>query len=124
MGHASINGEPVAPQGAPQIISRTAILILSGVLIGNSLHQDPFDGLSFCGFCAGITGMISFFALDLVAQRGRQRVVRNTLATVELTLAKRLRRQIECHGPTAPARCRRMLPIAESSYLTVASAWK
>jgi hypothetical protein len=124
MGHASINGKPVAPQRSPQIISRSAILILSGVLIGNALHQGPLDGLSFYGFCAGIMGIISFLGLDLVARRGRQRVVRKTLAAVDLMLSKRLRRQIECHGPTAPARRRRWLPIAESSYLTVTSAWK
>ena len=37
MGPSSINGKPVAPQRSPQVISRSAILILSGVLIGNSV---------------------------------------------------------------------------------------
>src|SRR5580765_6580101 len=115
MGHASINGKPVAPQRPPQIISRSAILILSGVLIGNSIHQGPLDGISFYGLCAGITGMLSFLGLDLAAQRGRQRVVRKTLAAVDSTLTTRLRRHIECQTPKAPKR-RRMLPVAESSY--------
>lgn len=123
MGSSTINGKPVAPQRSPQIISRSAILILSGVLIGNSIQQGPPEGLSFYGFCAGMTGIVSFLGLELVAQRGRQRVVRKTLAAVESTLTKRLRRHIEFHGPAAPAR-RRLLPIAESSYLTVTSAWK
>src|SRR5436853_3494988 len=113
MGHASINGKPVAPRRAPQVISRSAILILSGVLIGNSIHQGPLDGLSFYGFCAGITGMLSFLGLDLAAQRGRQRVVRKTLAAIDSTLTKRLRKQVEVQAPAVRAR-RRFLPLAES----------
>ena len=127
MGHASINGKPVAPQRSPQIISRSAILILSGVLIGTSIHRGPLDGISFYGFCAGITGLVSFIALDLVAQRGRQRVVRKTLAAVDSTLSQRLRRHVECQTPKAPLR-RRMLPAlvpsGESSYLPVTPAWR
>jgi|GEM_PF-5745983 len=123
MGPSSINGKPVAPQRSPQIISRSAILILSGVLIGNAIHQGPLDGLSFYGFCAGITGMISFLALDLAAQRGRQRIVRKTLAAVDSKLTKRLRMHVELQTPKVRPR-RRFLPVAESSYLTVTSAWK
>ena len=127
MGHASINGTLVAPRRSPQIISRSAILILSGVLIGNSIHQGPLDGISFYGFCTGITGLVSFIGLDLVAQRGRQRVVRKTLAAVDSTLAQRLRRHVECQTPKAPLR-RRMLPSlvpsGESSYLPVTPAWR
>jgi hypothetical protein len=127
MGHASINGKPVAPQRSTQVISRSAILILSGVLIGTSIHQGPFDGLSFYGLCTGITGMLSFMGLELVAQRGRQRVVRKTLAAVDSTLTKRLRRHVECQTPKAPLR-RRMLPSlipsGESSYLPVTPAWR
>lgn len=123
MGPSSINGKPVAPQRSPQVISRSAILILSGVLIGNAIHQGPLDGLSFYGFCAGITGMISFLALDLAAQRGRQRIVRKTLAAVDSRLTKRLRMHVELQTPKVRPR-RRFLPVAESSYLTVTSAWK
>ncbi len=127
MGHASINGKPVAPQRSPQVISRSAILILSGVLIGNSIHQGPLDGLSFYGFCAGMTGMVSFVGLDLAAQRGRQRVVRKTLAATDSTLTQRLRRHVECQIPAAPTRRRmlpRVLPPGESSYLPVTPAWR
>ena len=123
MGHASINGKPVGPQRSPQIISRSAILILSGVLIGNSIHQGPLDGISFYGFCAGIVGMVSFLGLELAAQRGRQRVVQKTLAAADSTLMKRLRHHVECQSPKAPTR-RRLLPACDSSYLTVTPAWK
>jgi hypothetical protein len=123
MAHASINGKPIAPQRSPQIISRSAILILSGVLIGNSIHQGPLDGISFSAFCAGIVGMVSFVGLELVAQRSGQRVVRKTLAAADSTLTKRLRRHVECQTPKAPTR-RRFLPACESSYLTVTTAWR
>jgi hypothetical protein len=127
MGHASINGKPVAPQRSPQMISRSAILILSGVLIGNAVHQGPLDGISFYGLCAGIAGLVSFLGLDLVAHRGRQRVVRKTLKAADSTLTQRLRRHVDCQTPQAPTR-RRMLPSlvpsGESSYLPVTPAWR
>jgi hypothetical protein len=122
MGDASINGKPVGPQRSPQIISRSAILILSGALIGNSIQQGPLDGVAFQAFCAGIVGLVSFLGLELVAQRGRQRVVRKTLAAADTILMKRLRRHVECQTPKAPTR-RRLLPFGEASYLTVAHAW-
>ena len=127
MRHVSINGKPLAQQRSPQVISRSAILILSGVLIGNSLHQGALDGIAFYGFCAGIVGMLSFLGLDLAAQRGRQRIVRKTLAAADSTLTQRLRRHVECHTPKAPTRSR-MLPLVlapgESSYLPVTPAWR
>jgi hypothetical protein len=127
MGHASINGKSVAPQRSTQVISRSAILILSGVLIGTSIHQGPFDGLSFYGLSAGITGMLSYLGLELVAQRGRQRVVRKTLAAIDSTLTQRLRRHVECQTPKAHTRGR-LLPLVlapgESSYLPVTPAWR
>jgi len=123
MGDASINGKPVGPRRSPQIISRSAILILSGALIGNSIHQGPLEGISFQAFCAGIVGFVSFLGLELVAQRGRQRVVRKTLAAADSMLTKRLRRHVESQTPMAPTR-RRLLPIGESSYLTVTQAGK
>ena len=127
MAQASINGKPVAPQRSPQIISRSAILILSGVLIGNSIHQGPLDDTSVHAFCAGIVGMVSFVGLELVAQRGRQRKVRKTLAAADSALMKRLRRHVECQTPKAPTRRRmlpRVLPPGESSYLPVTPAWR
>jgi len=127
MVQATINGKPVAPQRSPQIISRSAILILSGVLIGNAIHQGPLEGASYYGLCAGLTGLISFLGLELVAQRGSQRVVRRTLAAVDSTLTQRLRRHVECQTPKAPKRPRMLpslVPSGESSYLPVTPAWR
>ena len=86
-----------------------------------------YDGISFYGLCSGITGMVSFLGLELVAQRGRQQVVQKTLAAADSTLTKRLRRHVECQTPKAPTRSRLLppvLPPGESSYLPVTPAWR
>jgi hypothetical protein len=118
MRHVTINGRPVAPQQpARQVISRSAILILSGVLIGTTISQGPLTGTAFYGFCAGIIGMISFLALDLAAQKRQTRVVRKRLATANSKLTTRLHRHVT--QPGKPIRRRRPLPVGESSYLPV-----
>jgi len=122
MAQASINGKPVAPQRSPQVLSRSAILILSGVLIGSSIQQGPLDGVSFYSFCTGIVGMVSFVGLELVSQRGRQRSVRKTLAAADSTLTKRLRRQVECQSPRSCRVRPTALTEGESSYLPATPA--
>src|SRR5262245_57371987 len=117
MRHVTINGKPVGPQQpARQLISRSAILILSGILIGTTIAQGHMTGISFYGCCAGIIGMISFFALDVVAERRQSRVVRKRLAVANSTLTTRLRRHVTARLPR-PAYRRRPIPVEESSYL-------
>jgi hypothetical protein len=118
MRYVTINGKPVASSPAREVVSRSAILILSGVLIGNTVAQGPLTGVAFGGFCAGIVGMISFLALDLAARRRQNRIVRRTLAAADSTLAKRLRRHVACQSPNSPRR-RTSLVTMESSYLPV-----
>jgi hypothetical protein len=117
MRHVTINGKPIGPPPARQIISRSAILILSGVLIGTTVSQGHLTGVSLYGFCAGIIGMISFFALDLAAQKRQTRVIRRRLAAADSTLATRLHRHVTC--PPKPTQRRRSFPVGESSYLPV-----
>lgn len=121
MANVTINGKPVGPQPSDQVISRSAILILSGALIGTTITQGPLTGVSFCGFCAGIAGMISFFALDVLSHHRRNRAFRKTLAAVETTLSTRVRRHVTSQSITAP---KRVSPLSahETSYLPVTSA--
>ena len=122
MKHTSINGRPVRPPSSPQVVSRTAILILSSVLIGTSISQGNLMGGSFVTFAAGIIGMISFVALDQVAQRGRTRLVRRKLAACDSTLTRRLKRHVESQTmPAAHERHRPRRPL-EASYLPVTPA--
>ncbi len=118
MKHVTINGKPVGSRIDRQLISRSAILILSGVLIGSTVTQGQLTGIGFFGFCAGIIGMISFLALDLAARGRQKRIVRRTLAAADSTLTKRLRRHV---GSQSPVSRRRRTPVAtsESSYLPV-----
>jgi hypothetical protein len=119
MRHITINGRSVGQQQPTrQVISRSAILILSGVLIGTTVSQGHLTGLSLYGFCAGIIGMISFFALDLVAQKRQTRAVRRRLAAADSTLTTRLRRHVTPRTPK-PMQRRRLLPVGEASYLPV-----
>jgi hypothetical protein len=119
MRHVTINGRPVGPQQPTrQVISRSAILILSGILIGTTIAQGHMTGVSFYGFCAGIIGMISFFSLDVAAERRQSRVVRKRLAVANSTLTTRLRRHVTPRTPK-PTQRRRPLPVGEASYLPV-----
>jgi len=124
MKHASINGKPIRPQSPPQVVSRTAILILSGILIGTSISRESMSGTSFVAFAAGIVGLISFVALEQVAHRGRRRLVKKTLAACNSTLTRRLERHVQSqtapaiHGPR-----RRRSPL-DASYLPVTPAWR
>ncbi|HWL10047.1 MAG TPA: hypothetical protein VNQ76_16700 [Planctomicrobium sp.] len=50
------------------VISRTTILILSGVILSLSVVED-LDPFWFCAFSGGVVGLIAFIMLDLVAQK-------------------------------------------------------
>jgi hypothetical protein len=122
MKHASINGKPIRPQSPPQVVSRTAILILSGILIGTSITRESLSGASFVAFAAGIVGLISFVALEQVAHRGRRRLVKKTLAACNSTLTRRLERHVQ--SQTAPIHePRRRGSSFDASYLPVTPAW-
>jgi hypothetical protein len=121
MGHATINGKPIGPQPDSQVISRSAILILSGILIGTTYGHGGMSGLGFYRFCAGIIGVISFLGLELIANGRRKRMLRKTLAVADSTLKSRLLRHVSSQSPEAP-NSRRSPISAESSYLTVTMA--
>ncbi|HLJ11986.1 MAG TPA: hypothetical protein VKU82_12395 [Planctomycetaceae bacterium] len=123
MAPVTINGKPVGPQPGSEVVSRSAILILSGALIGSTISRPDLSGLSFYGFCAGIVGMISFCALDLASRQRRKQAVRKRLAAARLTLAGRIRRHLA--APAAePVHRRSPLPASETSYLPVTPGWR
>src|SRR5215471_3347906 len=120
MRPATINGKPVGQQPVRQVVSRSAILILSGVLLGTTLGQGELGHLSINRSAAGTIGLISFLALDLVAQRRQKAAVRKSvLESTDSTLVRRLRRHIAATAGHLPRR-----PRLDSSYLTVTRRWK
>jgi hypothetical protein len=120
MRNPTINGRPVGPHGSRNVISRSAILILSGVLIGTAIAQGDLTGVAFYRFVAGIIGLIGFYALDLAAKGRQTRIVRRRLAAADSVLTGRLRRHVVAND--VPPRCRARQSIGESSYLPVAGA--
>ena len=120
MRNSTINGGPVGQKSSGHVISRSAILILSGLLIGTAIAQGDLGGVAFYRLVAGIIGLIAFYALDLAAQRRQTRVVRKRLAAVDSVLTRRLRRHVLVNDVAAP--CRKPWSIGESSYLPVAGA--
>jgi len=119
MGQATINGKPIRPASSRQVVSRSAILILSGVLIGATIGQGEMAGLAYFRFCAGIIGLISYMGLELVAHGQRNRVLRKKLAAADSKLRSRLSRHLTSPSPKAP-KLVSAIPLAESSYLPVA----
>jgi hypothetical protein len=119
VSNVSINGQPVAPKRPVQLVSRTAILILSGVLVGTAVGHGVPAGIYVHCFCAGVLGLVAFVTLDHLAERRRKQTVRRALERSQRTLASRIDR----HVALAPVkRSRRHRASAESSYLTVTMA--
>jgi len=120
MRNTTINGRPVGQKNSGHVISRSAILILSGLLIGTAIAQGDLAGVAFYRFVAGIIGLIAFYALDLAAQRRQTRVVRKRLAAADSVLTRRLRRHVPVNEVAPP--CRKLRSIGETSYLPVTGA--
>ena len=118
MGHATINGKAIRPSSPRQVVSRSAILILSGVLIGTTIGQGGMAGIAFYRFFAGIVGLISYLGLELVAHRQRGRVLQKALAAANSRLGSRLLRHVTSHETKGPKRMS-VIHLAESSYLPV-----
>jgi hypothetical protein len=114
-----INGRPVAPGSGPRLVSRTAILILSCVLIGTALGQGMLNGISICGFGAGVAGVIAFVALDARATRRRNQAMRNNLRQARECLAMRIERHVPRTDWNRIEHERRRHRTRDASWLTV-----
>lgn len=101
MKNVTINGKPVSPTGPP-LISRTAILILSSVLVGTAIGHGSLDGIYFYCFNAGITGLISFLGLDYLAEHRLRQTVRREMESANVTISARIERHVfaACRLPT------------------------
>lgn len=61
------------------LLSRSSILILSGILVGMGLRDGLENRLYQLGYFAGAIGIISYFGLELLAQRRQREATRITL---------------------------------------------
>jgi hypothetical protein len=90
----TVNGKPVSKAHQLQLVSRTAILILSAVLIGATIGHATLTGIYLYAFSAGIIGMIAFFALDVVAHQRSSQIARKVIESTQQTLARRIERHV------------------------------
>lgn len=94
------------------LLSTTTILILSGLLIGLSIAK-PLDGLTFYIQTCGVAGIVSFYALKLIAvQREKLHQQRE-----QQQMEQRLQRHVSIITPASRAEmdeCVRLLEILES----------
>ena len=104
---------------ARSLVSRSAILIVSGVLIGTGMGGGAMTGLQACSLSAGLIGVIAYFGLSWVARRSRSRLASRTIEATRATLDSRMdrhRKQIEALVESH----RRPAQSEDSSYLPVA----
>ena len=118
MAHATINGRPIRPPSSRHVVSRSAILILSGILIGVTIGHGDLSGLASFRFYAGIVGLISYMGLELVARSSQKNQLRRTLAATDSTLRSRLTRHVTSDEPKGSGRPNSN-NLADSSYLPV-----
>ena len=118
MKDVTLNGKPVLPRSESPLISRSAILILSSVLIGTALGNGTFAGIYFYCFSAGTIGLISFLGLDYLAEHRARQTVSLGLERAHETISARIERHVfaidrqPLEGPKPKLR-------RESSWLTV-----
>lgn len=93
------------------LLSRSTILILSGLLIGIGMGNGYSPSFHYSGLMAGWVGLISFIALDFLAYRRRQKAAERKREKVTRELEGRMCRVIprvarstmENHVETDPA---------------------
>jgi|GEM_PF-2470853 len=72
------------------VISRSTILILSGVLLTASALSE-FDPAEFCVFSSGAIGLIAFLTFEMIAEREANRPA---LQTAQFSVEQRLSRHV------------------------------
>lgn len=58
------------------LVSRSTILLLSGVLMGMALREGVVPWAHFHGFYIGLTGLIAYLGLEIVSRRRHDREAR------------------------------------------------
>lgn len=77
---ANVNQAESVPVLSPRrdsiLVSRSTILLLSGILMGMVLRDGVLPWTHFHGFYFGLTGLVAYFGLEVVARRRAEREVR------------------------------------------------
>jgi hypothetical protein len=92
------------------LLSRSSILILSGILVGMGLRDGLQHELYLLGYFAGAIGIISYFGLELLAQRRQREATKETLQRAASVLNSWLDK--ESGGDSRPANSSSAIPVA------------
>jgi hypothetical protein len=87
---ASVNGRPISPKPAPSIISRTTILILSGVLMGIGVGHASVTTAHRQALCASVAGLVSYLGLSVAARKRHREAIRTAVEQATWNLNTRL----------------------------------
>jgi hypothetical protein len=69
--------EPVrSNRGDAFLLSRSTILVLSGVLLGMALRESVVTNVHLHGFYIGLTGLVAYLGLEVTSRRKHERELR------------------------------------------------
>lgn len=74
-----VEKQPVRRPMSQPLLSRSSILILSGILVGMGLRDGLENRLYLLGYFAGAIGIIAYFGLEMLAQRRQREATKETL---------------------------------------------
>ncbi|MBI5761053.1 MAG: hypothetical protein HZA46_21220 [Planctomycetales bacterium] len=76
------------------LLSRSTILILSGILVGMGLRDGLEHQLYLAGYFSGAVGIIAYFGLEVLAQRRQREATRETLQRAATVLNSWLAKEV------------------------------
>ena len=82
------------PAKSRWLLSRSTILILSGILIGMGIGNGWTASIHKLGFSAGMVGLVSYLGLDTVSRRRREKEEERALHQASCKLDTRIFRHI------------------------------
>lgn len=94
MAIATVNRKQRKRKRQNVLLSRSTILILSGILIGWGMGYSATPDAQRYGFMTGIIGLIAFVGLDSHARRQEQKATQRAIERAASVLEDRLGRHI------------------------------
>jgi hypothetical protein len=76
------------------LLSRSSILILSGILVGMGLRDGLENELYLLGYFTGVVGIISYFGLEMLAQHRHREATKVTLQKAATVLNSWLDKEV------------------------------
>lgn len=103
----SVNGRFVTTSPAPSVISRTTILILSGVLMGVGLGQPAVSQVHRQALSASLVGLVSYLGITVAARKRHREAIQTAFEQATWNLNTRLDRFVagRMDAMAAPHHC-------------------